>query len=129
MPDPITNSAFAGATQTALGSIIYKILVYIIGPILAAVVVMFMAQPRSPREWFSAMISTVMASIGLGSYVLTHYLVLNPAADELSAMQAGAVYFMCGLPGWFFVRALFYTFEQHRNTNILELWQKLRGLK
>lgn len=129
MPDPITNSALAGATQTALGSIVYKLLVYIIGPIMAAIVVMFMAQPRSPREWFSAIISTVMTSIGLGSYVITHYLIIDPAAGELAAMQAGAVYFMCGLPGWFIVRALFYTFEQNQNANILEIWQKLRGLK
>lgn len=129
MPDPITNTALSSATQTAIGATIYKLLVYIVGPVLAAIVVMFMSQPRSPREWFSAVISTVMTSFGLGSYLIANHLNVDPFADELAAMQAGSIFFLSGLPGWFLVRALFYTFEQNVNTNILDLWEKFRGMK
>lgn len=127
MPDPITNSTLGGAAQPALGAVLTKILIYIIGPVAASIVVMTMAQPKSPREWFSAIISTVMCSIGLGSYVISHYLNLQPLADELAGMQAGAIYFLCGLPGWTAVRAIFYTLERYQQTDILAILAKLRS--
>ena len=123
MPDPITSSTAASAAQPALGAALLKLLVYIIGPVAASVVVMSMTQPR---EWFSAIISTVMCSIGLGSYVITHYLNIHPVGDELAGMQAGAIYFLCGLPGWFLVRALFYTMEKYQQMNIIEILEKIR---
>ena len=106
MPDPITNSTLGGAAQPALGAVLTKILIYIVGPVAASIVVMTMAQPKSPREWFSAIISTVMCSIGLGSYVISHYLNLQPLADELAGMQAGAIYFLCGARHFLYVGTL-----------------------
>ena len=62
----------------------------------------------------------------LGSYVITHYLNIHPVGDELAGMQAVAIYFLCGLPGWFLVRALFYTMEKYQQMNIIEILEKIR---
>jgi len=121
MPDPITNSTIGSAAQPAISAIFIKVLIYVVGPVAASIVVMSMAQPKSAREWFAAIISTVMCSLGLGSYVISHYFGLHPVADELASMQAGAIYFLCGLPGWTAVRAIFYTLERYQNADILAI--------
>lgn len=128
MPDPVLNT-LGGAAQPALGALLLKILIYVVGPVTAAMVVMFMAQPKTAREWFSAVISTVMCSMGLGSYIINNFLAIDPTGSILAGMQAGSLYFLCGLPGWFFVRALFFTFERHQQTDILEILDKIRSKK
>lgn len=127
MPDPITNSTLGGAAQPAISAVFTKVLIYIVGPVAASIVVMAMAQPKSQREWFAAIISTVMCSIGLGSFVISRYFGLHPVADELASMQAGAIYFLCGLPGWTAVRAIFYTLERYQNADIIAILAKLRS--
>lgn len=127
MPDPITNSTIGGAAQPAISAIFIKVLIYVVGPVAASIVVMSMAQPKSAREWFAAIISTVMCSLGLGSFVISHYFGLHPVADELASMQAGAIYFLCGLPGWTAVRAIFFTLERYQNADILAILVKLRS--
>jgi hypothetical protein len=75
---------------------------------LAAIVVMLMTPPRSPREWAVGLISTVVCSIGLGSWLL-HWLGMSDLAASGPAGLAVlfGLCFACGLPGWALVRAAF----------------------
>lgn len=89
---------------------------------LAAIVVMLMTPPRSPREWAVGLISTVVCSVAGGSWVL-HWLGL---ADLAASGPAGlatlfGLCFACGLPGWALVRALFTWLERRRDKDIGEL--------
>ncbi len=107
--------------------VLYKMLVYVLGPLLASVVVVVMTPPKTAREWIASFISTLACSVGLGAYVVSHYLGFDGVGDEMTAMIAGGVYFLCGLPGWFVVRTIFFTMEQHRNKNILDILNSIRG--
>ena len=108
------------------GIAIYKILAYLIGPILAATIVMFMSQPKSPREWFCAVISTVICSLSLGAHVVSTYTNALTLPDDMGAQIIGGVYFLCGLPGWFLVRVIFYTQARFAGKDALEILAETR---
>lgn len=128
MPDPITSTAAGNATAPA-GIALYKLLAWVIGPILAATIVMFMAQPKTPREWFCAIISTVFCSVSLGAYIVTHYTHALTLPDEYAAQIIGGVYFLAGLPGWFLVRLLFYTQARLAGKDALEILSEVNHLR
>lgn len=89
---------------------------------LAAIVVMLMTPPRSPREWAVGLISTVVCSVAGGSWVL-HWLGLADLANSGPTGLATlfGLCFACGLPGWALVRALFTWLERRRDKDIGEL--------
>lgn len=111
---------------TPAGIALYKILAYLIGPILAATIVMFMSQPKSSREWFCAVISTVICSVSLGAYVVTKYTHALTLPDDMGAQIIGGVYFLCGLPGWFVVRVIFYTQARFAGKDAIEILAEAR---
>lgn len=71
---------------------------------LAAVVVMLMTPPRSPREWAVGLISTVVASIGGGAAVIEHFGLQPWVNSSIGLCAMGGLVFACGLPGWAVVR-------------------------
>lgn len=88
---------------------------------LAAIVVMLWVQPKSPREWAMAIISTVMSSVCGGAAVVQHY-GLNSWGDSYIGLVAMAgIIFACGLPGWVIVRAAFAWLEKRKGKDIAEL--------
>lgn len=127
MSDPLTAAAASNATTPA-GIALYKLLAYLIGPLLAAIIVMFMAQPKSAREWFSAIISTLLCSISLGAYIITHYTQTLSLPDEYAAQIIGGVYFLAGLPGWFLVRLIFYTQARLAGKDAIEILKEVKSL-
>lgn len=78
-----------------------------IGAGLAALVVMCMTTPRSPREWAVGLISTVMGSVCGGAAVVQHFGLQDWARDYIGMVALIGVVFACGLPGWAVVRWLF----------------------
>lgn len=82
---------------------------------LAAIVVMLIKRPRTAGEWAVALISTVISSLALGSWVVLwlgmHKGLHSPDVIEAwgSLMVVGGVLFACGLPGWVLVRIAFNT--------------------
>lgn len=122
MAEPIST------TGTAVSAtLIYKLLVYFFGPVLAAVVVMIMTPPQSLKEAAVSIISTLVLSIGGGAYIVTRYFGVDAIDSEFTAMFVGGVFFVSGLPGWFVVRAMFYGMEQNRNRSIVDIVNELRG--
>jgi hypothetical protein len=99
---------------------------YGLGAALAAVVVMCMTPPRSPREWAVALISTVVGSIGGGAAAIQHW-GLQAWMDTLPGLLAvlGLV-FACGLPAWAVVRWGFNWMERRRDRDLGEVFEEAR---
>lgn len=99
-----------------------------IGAALASVVVMCMTLPRTAREWTVALISTVVGSIGGGSFVLVHFGFLTGGVH--TGFEAAAILgiaFACGLPAWAVVRMSFNWIEKNRDKTIVDAVNEVRG--
>lgn len=88
---------------------------------LAAVVVMLWVQPKSPREWAMALISTVVSSLCGGAAVVQHYGLTSWGDTYTGLVALAGIIFACGLPGWVVVRAAFSWLEKRKNKDIAEL--------
>jgi hypothetical protein len=107
---------------TAVGGIaLYKLGAFGAMAILAAVVVMAMTLPKSPREFVVAMISTLVGSIGGGAFLVRWLEIAHWAQDDAGMIAIGGVVFLCGLPAWVIVRALFAWSEGKKNREITEI--------
>mgnify|MGYP000979152622 CR=1 FL=1 len=112
-------------SSASAGAVLYKLLIYLIGPTAAAIVVMFMSQPKSRREWFCAVISTVIFSTSLGAYLIGHYHLALHLPWDIRGQIIGGIYFVCGLPGWFLVRVISHTLERYSSKTPLEIYEEL----
>lgn len=120
MAEPTSGGAAAGAAAwKAIGGAAG---VAAGGAGLAAIVVMLMSQPRSPREWAVALISTVVCSVAGGAYVM-HWLGMADLAGQgpTGLMVLLGSCFACGLPGWVLVRALFRWLDKRAGHDLGEL--------
>lgn len=98
-----------------------------IGAGLASVVVMCAMTPRSPKEWASGIISTVMASIGGGAAVIQHYDLQAWANTPIGLIAMLGLVFACGLPGWALVRWLFNYIAKRRDADLAEVVNEVKG--
>lgn len=126
MLDPIESSALTSAGAQIAGEVGHEMLVYLLGPMAASIVVILMTPPATIRQFAASLISTVFCSIGLGAWVITRYFAPGMSVDTTGAALAGGIYFVCGLPGWFLVKALFLTMEKQRNKSIFDLIKSIR---
>jgi hypothetical protein len=102
---------------------------YGIGAALAAVVVMLMTPPRSPREWAVGLISTVVVSIGGGSAVIQHFDLHTWMQSFNGLMAVLGLVFACGLPAWALVRAVFTWLAKREGKDIAEVLHDAKDLK
>lgn len=123
MPEPSSSAAAGGFAA-------YKLAIALGLPAgLAAIVVMLWIQPKSPREWAMALISTFVSSVCGGAAVVQHYN-LQAWADSYTGLVAMAgLVFACGLPGWVIVRAGFAWFEKRQGKDLAELMQDASNAK
>ena len=96
---------------------------------LAAVVVMLMTPPRSPREWAVGLISTVISSIGGGAAVIERFGLQHWVNSPIGLCAMGGLIFACGLPGWAVVRWVFNFIDRNRDAGIDEVTRKLRAFR
>lgn len=111
MSEPISTSAGGWAIMKA---------VPILGPVLATIIVMCLATPKSRKEWVAALTATVAMSLFGGSMVV-EYFNLN-----FGPMATTGVSFICGLPAWLFVRALFAWMDKQRDKDLAEIVKTVR---
>ena len=71
---------------------------------LAAVIVMLMTPPRSPREWAVGLISTVLGSVCGGAAVVQHFGIQAWLGSYVGLVALLGLAFACGLPAWAVVR-------------------------
>lgn len=107
---------------TAIGGIaLYKLGAFGFVAVLATVVVMAMTLPKTVREFTVAMISTVVASIGGGAFIVRWLNIGHWVNDDAGMIAIGGVIFVCGLPAWVLVRALFAWSEAKKDRHITEI--------
>jgi hypothetical protein len=100
---------------------------YGIGAALAAVVVMLMTPPRSPREWAVGLISTVVLSICGGAMVVERLGLHSWVLSTNGLLALLGLCFACGLPAWAVVRWVFTWMERRRGKDIGEVVAEVRG--
>ena len=110
-----------GPLTAAGGIALYKLGAFGAFAVLAAVIVMAMTLPKSPREFVVAMTSTLMGSIGGGAFLVRWLDISHWANDDAGMIAIGGVIFVCGLPAWLIVRSLFAWSEAKKERHITEV--------
>jgi len=110
-----------GPLTAAGGIALYKLGAFGFVAILAAVVVMAMTLPRTVREFVVAMISTTVASLCGGAFVVRWLEIGHWANDDVGMVAIGGLIFVCGLPAWVVVRAWFAWSEAKKDRQIDEI--------
>jgi hypothetical protein len=115
------------ASTAAGGFALYKLgVVFGFSAILAAIVVMAMTLPKSPREFGVALICTVMSGVTGGAFVIRWFEWQHWAGDYVGLVAIGGVAFVCSLPGWVIVRAWFAYAEASRGRSLLDMVRELK---
>lgn len=125
MSEPISSAAGAAAGWKILGGAAGA---GAIGAGLAAVVVMCLTTPRSPREWAVGLISTLVGSFGGGASLIMHLQLQAWANTPIGLVALLGVAFACGLPGWALVRLSFNFIEKRRNADLADVVKEVKGL-
>jgi hypothetical protein len=94
---------------------------------LAAIVVMLMTPPRSPREWAVGLISTVLGSVCGGAMVIEWLELQRWMYSTSGLVSLLGLVFACGLPAWAIVRWLFTYLERRKDRDVLQVFEELRG--
>ncbi|MCP9337633.1 hypothetical protein [Stutzerimonas xanthomarina] len=110
-----------GPLTAAGGIALYKLGAFGFVAILAAVVVMAMTLPKTVREFVVAMISTTVASLCGGAFVVRWLGIGHWANDDIGMVAIGGLIFVCGLPAWVVVRAWFAWSEAKKDRQIDEI--------
>ena len=104
------------------------------GTTLGAAVVMAATMPRRKTDFFLCIISTVISSLSLGSYVVLHFDLIGDLLSVATVEQAymilaqiGGIFFVCGLPGWTIVRAFFGWSESHRKSSLTDIIEEAKN--
>lgn len=120
-PNGILTMSEPGPLTAAGGVALYKLGAFGFVAALAAIVVMAMTLPKTPREFVVALISTVVSSIGGGAFVIRWLEIGHWAQDDVGLIGLMGVVFVCGLPAWVLVRALFAWSEGKKDRQITEI--------
>lgn len=116
--------------STAFGGIaLYKLGVLGIGAaVLVTIVVMAMTLPKTAREFVVAMISTVVFSLGGGSFVIRWFELQHWVNDPFGLVALAAVIFVCGLPAWVLIRAWFVYAELSKHMSLPDMLRELKAV-
>lgn len=113
MTEPVCTSAG--------GYALLKFLPPVVGPVLAAIIVMSIATPQSRREWVAALTSTVAVSIFGGSFLVSYFGWVAWVDHPFGIAAVTGMCFASGLPAWVLVRALFAYMGKQKGKDIAEL--------
>ena len=107
MTEPVSSTAGGYALAKAIP---------ILGPVLATIIVMCLATPKSRKEWIAALTSTVAMSLFGGSIIVDWM-----QWSHFGVMATTGLSFICGLPAWVLVRGLFHWMEKQKDKDIAEI--------
>jgi hypothetical protein len=120
--DDVVNAA--GVASGAAGKVAA---VAVAGLTLAVIVVMTMTLPPSRREFLVAMVSTVAIGVGGTAGIVMYYNLQHMAYSFWGLTALGSLFFVCGLPGWVIIRAVFITAEKMKGKGLGEIISEVRG--
>lgn len=110
------------ASTAAGGFALYKLgIAFGFFALVAAIVVMAMTLPKTVREFVVAITCTLVGSLAGGSFVIRWFDLGHWAGDDLGVIALGGVIFVCGLPAWVLVRALYAWSEAKKDRQITEI--------
>lgn len=113
--------------STAVGGIaLYKLGAFGGFAFLAAILVMAMTLPKSPREFVVAMISTVVSSITGGAFLVRWLEIGVWVQDDIGMVAICGLIFVSGLPAWVLVRAWFAYAERRRDASLPDMVKEIR---
>lgn len=115
------------ASTAAGGLALYKLGAFGFVAVLAAIVVMSMTLPKTVREFVVAMITTVMGSICGGAYAVSVLGIADWVNDDFGVMAIAGLIFVCGLPAWLLVRALFVYAEMRKDKSLVEIVAEVKA--
>ena len=115
------NTMTEPMSSAAGGIALYKLGAFGGLAVLAAVVVMAMTLPKTVREFVVAMLSTTVSSLCGGAFVVRWLGIGHWAHDDVGMIAIGGLIFVCGLPAWIIVRALFAWSEAKKDRQITEI--------
>src|SRR5205814_2798873 len=95
---------------------------------LAALIVMLMTPPRTPREWTVGLVTTVLGSVFGGAFVVQHYDLQPWFHSYVGLVALMGVSFACGLPAWALVRFLFTWIIRSNGKTLPEVVNEARGM-
>jgi hypothetical protein len=98
-----------------------------IGATFATIVVMLMLQPRSPREWAVALITTVIGSLCGGAALIQHYNLQGWLFSFTGCVGVLGIAFSCGLPGWAAVRWAFNYINRNADKTLVDVAKDIKG--
>ncbi|GLU37162.1 hypothetical protein [Pseudomonas sp. NBRC 100443] len=113
--------------STAVGGIaLYKLGAFGFFAFLAAILVMVMTLPKTPREFVVAMICTVVSSVCGGAFLVRWLDIGNWVQDDIGMIALCGIIFVCGLPAWVIVRAWFAWSESRKGRALPEMVKEFR---
>lgn len=95
--------------------------------IMVATVVLMMRMPRSPQEWVTGLICTVVSSLAGGALIIIKFGLHQWVTDIWGMIALGGFFFACGLPGWALVRWVFNFIDQREGRTLIEIIREIRG--
>lgn len=93
------------------------------GAIVAAVIVMSMAYPKTKREFVAALVSTLALSVFGGAAAIEYFNI-----GSWGYIAQGLAFVVCGLPAWVAVRAFFAWSERNRDRDLVELVRQIKSV-
>lgn len=113
--------------STAVGGIaLYKLGAFGFFAFLAAILVMVMTLPKTPREFVVAMICTVVSSVCGGAFLVRWLDIGSWVQDDIGMIALCGIIFVCGLPAWVIVRAWFAWSESRKDKALPEMVKEFR---
>lgn len=113
--------------STAVGGIaLYKLGAFGFFAFLAAILVMVMTLPKTPREFVVAMICTVVSSVCGGAFLVRWLDIGSWVQDDIGMVALCGIIFVCGLPAWVIVRAWFAWSESRKDKALPEMVKEFR---
>lgn len=117
MAEPVSATSATGLFLKMYGAAF----VVLIASMLCAMIVMLFRTPTNPKEWAAGLICTVISSLSGGSYIIVKFNMLEWLSHPFGAAAVGGIFFTCGLPGWWFVRAIFRFMDKRESKDAIEL--------
>lgn len=91
------------------------------GAVVAAVIVMSMAYPKTKREFIAALVSTLALSVFGGAAAIEYFNI-----GHWGYIAQGLAFVVCGLPAWVAVRAFFAWSEANKGSGLIDLIRQIR---
>lgn len=113
MAEPVSSTAGAYGAKFAISSGF--------GAVLATVIVMAMAYPKTKREFVAAMVSTLAFSIFGGAAAIEYFNITH-----WGLVAQGLAFIVSGLPAWVIVRAFFAWSESNKHASLIDLIKQVK---